>query len=42
MPPPDSEGPPPKPPIGTPQIRKGHAVVRRDDMGPVIGWHWDE
>ncbi|HTB08492.1 MAG TPA: hypothetical protein VK704_01670, partial [Acidimicrobiales bacterium] len=42
MPPLDPEGPPPKPPIGTPQIRKGHAVVRRDDMGPVIGWHWDE
>ncbi|HTT59621.1 MAG TPA: hypothetical protein VMF33_06190 [Acidimicrobiales bacterium] len=42
MPPLEPEGPPLKPPIGTPQRRKGHAVVRRDEMGPVIGWHWDE
>ena len=23
-------------------IRKGHRVILRDDMGPVIGWHWDD
>ncbi len=23
-------------------IRKGHRVIWRDEMGPVIGWHWDE
>ena len=42
MPPLDPEGPPLKPPIGTAAIRGGHAVVPRDDMGPVVGWHLDE
>jgi hypothetical protein len=23
-------------------IRKGHRVILRDHMGPVIGWHWDD
>jgi hypothetical protein len=22
--------------------RRGHAVVLRDELGPVIGWHWDD
>jgi hypothetical protein len=42
MPPLDPEGPPPKPPVGTPRRRTGHAVVLEDKMGPVIGWHWDD
>jgi hypothetical protein len=23
-------------------IRKGHRVILRDRLGPVIGWHWDD
>jgi hypothetical protein len=30
------------PPIGTPTPRGGHVAYRTDDMGPVIGWHFDE
>jgi len=40
MPPLDGESPPP--PIGTPRLRGGHVAYRRDDMGPVVGWHFDE
>lgn len=30
------------PPIGEPQTRGGHVAYRTDDLGPVIGWHFDE
>ena len=40
MPPFDAETPPP--PVGEPQLRSGHVAYYTDDMGPVIGWHFDE
>ena len=40
MPPLDGERP--APPIGTPRRRGGHVVYGRDDVGPVVGWHFDE
>ncbi len=40
MPPLDGE--PPLPPIGQPRLRGGHVVYRHDDMGPIVGWHFDE
>ncbi len=40
MPPLDGE--PPPPPIGEPRLRGGHVVYRRDEGGPVVGWHFDE
>jgi hypothetical protein len=40
MPPLDGESPPP--PIGKPRLRGGHVVYRRDESGPVVGWHFDE
>jgi hypothetical protein len=30
------------PPIGTPTARGGHVAYRKDEMGPVVGWHFDE
>jgi hypothetical protein len=36
------EGSPPPPPVGPPRLRRGRAVVREDERGPVIGWHFDE
>ena len=30
------------PPIGTPTPRGGHVAYRKDEMGPVVGWHFDE
>ncbi len=30
------------PPIGTPTPRTGHVAYRTDEMGPVVGWHFDE
>ena len=39
---PPDDGDPPPPPIGTPRRRGGHAVIQRDEMGPVVGWHFDE
>jgi hypothetical protein len=30
------------PPIGTPTPRAGHVAYRTDEMGPVVGWHFDE
>lgn len=30
------------PPIGEPQLRGGHVAYRSDEMGPVVGWHFDE
>jgi hypothetical protein len=39
---PPEDGDPPAPPIGTPRPRGGHVVYQRDDMGPVVGWHFDE
>lgn len=29
-------------PIGEPTLRGGHVAYRKDDMGPVVGWHFDE
>jgi hypothetical protein len=40
MPPLDGE--PPPPPIGEPRLRGGHVVYRHDDIGPIVGWHFDE
>lgn len=33
---------PPVPPVGKTTPRAGHVVWDRDDMGPVLGWQWDE
>lgn len=30
------------PPIGTPTPRGGHVAYRTDEIGPVVGWHFDE
>ncbi|MHB1209974.1 MAG: hypothetical protein ACYC1I_09760 [Acidimicrobiales bacterium] len=30
------------PPIGTPTLRGGHVAYSKDDVGPVVGWHFDE
>lgn len=30
------------PPIGAPTPRGGHVAYRSDEMGPVVGWHFDE
>jgi len=29
-------------PIGEPTLRGGHVAYRTDEMGPVVGWHFDE
>ncbi len=29
-------------PLGPARLRHGHKVILKDDMGPVIGWHWDD
>jgi len=39
---PTFDGEPLAPPIGTPRPRGGHVAYRRDDLGPVVGWHFDE
>jgi hypothetical protein len=39
---PSFDGDPPPPPIGTPRLRGGHVAYRRDEGGPVVGWHFDE
>ena len=39
---PEYDGEPVAPPIGTPRPIGGHRHVYEDDMGPVIGWHFDE
>lgn len=39
---PPSDGPPLTPPVGEPQLRGGHVAYYSDDMGPVVGWHFDE
>jgi hypothetical protein len=36
------DGPQLPPPIGEPRTRGGHVAYRQDDLGPVIGWHFDE
>jgi hypothetical protein len=36
------EGEAPAPPVGEPRTRPGHVAYLTDDMGPVIGWHFDE
>ena len=40
--PPFHDGPRPAAPIVPPPIRTGRAVVTYDDMGPVMGWEWDD
>lgn len=30
------------PPVGEPTLRGGHVAYRTDDVGPVVGWHFDE
>jgi hypothetical protein len=39
---PTHEGPRPDAPVGTPRLRSGHVAYSTDDMGPVVGWHFDE
>jgi hypothetical protein len=39
---PESTGVKMPPPIGTPTPRGGHVAYRTDEMGPVVGWHFDE
>ncbi len=39
---PPTDGEPPAPPVGTPQLRGGHVVHYSDEGGPVVGWHFDE
>jgi hypothetical protein len=39
---PSWDGPKLPPPIGEPQVRSGHVAYRHDEMGPVVGWHFDE
>jgi hypothetical protein len=29
-------------PVGEPRVRGGHVAYRTDEMGPVVGWHFDE
>lgn len=36
------DGPPVAPPVGEPHIPRGWRHVGHDDVGPVIGWHFDE
>jgi hypothetical protein len=42
MPPLNPDGPAPPPPIGRPRLRGGHVAYGRDEIGPVVGWHFDE
>ena len=39
---PTGGSPPPAPVVGTTQARTGHVAYWKDDMGPVVGWHFDE
>jgi hypothetical protein len=39
---PESTGVKLPPPIGAPTPRGGHVAYRTDEMGPVVGWHFDE
>jgi hypothetical protein len=39
---PTYSGEPTPPPIGTPRLRGGHVAYSRDDVGPIVGWHFDE
>ncbi|MBW4030036.1 MAG: hypothetical protein HIU57_05065 [Acidobacteria bacterium] len=39
---PPFDGEPPPPPVGEPRLRTGHVAYSSDDLGPVIGWHFDE
>jgi len=42
VPDPEWNGPKLPPPIGEPQVRGGHVAYHTDEMGPVVGWHFDE
>jgi hypothetical protein len=39
---PSEDGPKLAPPIGEPLVRGGHVAYHQDEMGPVVGWHFDE
>jgi len=39
---PPLDGEPPPPPVGLPTLRRGHVVYGSDEIGPTIGWHFDE
>ena len=39
---PEPSGTPLPPPIGKPTLRGGHVAYRTDDIGPIVGWHFDE
>jgi hypothetical protein len=39
---PAHDGPRPDAPVGAPQVRGGHVAYHLDEMGPVVGWHFDE
>ena len=40
--PPINDGPRPPAPVIAPPVRTGRPVVLRDEMGPVMGWEWDD
>ena len=42
MPMPPIGGEPLPAPVGIPRPRGGHVAYHQDDMGPVVGWHFDE
>jgi hypothetical protein len=42
MPMPPTGGEPLPAPVGVPRPRGGHVAYRQDDMGPIVGWHFDE
>ena len=39
---PPFDAPTPRAPVGEPRLRTGHVAYSTDEMGPVIGWHFDE
>jgi hypothetical protein len=42
VPDPEWNGPKLPPPIGEAHVRGGHVAYHTDEMGPVVGWHFDE
>ncbi len=42
LPPPPEPGERLAPPIGTPSPRPGHVAYHLDELGPVVGWHFDD
>jgi hypothetical protein len=39
---PEPGGEPGPAPIGEPRVRGGHVAYHSDELGPVVGWHFDE